>query len=241
MSWGFERDSRSVRGCGGRGVDVALRSVNPKEELQLVQPNSSSLVCCNDEKTKRPISHPAEKERARKHPIAHWRAPTKHTSNRNHSIQSYSKQHCNRTTSSTILGTPPYHIAYRFRWKIRSSNACGRTIILVLILWWTQLGQGGDRTDAAPSRVPPPAASSSSHPGPPASPAIDLDIFCLLHPDDSPSQHIFLVTVRSDRTVGDLKDAIKQKKTNDLKDIDANKLILFKVLMPAAVFTARSS
>ena len=190
---------------------------------------------CNEEQeeTKHPIAHSAEEE-ARKHPITHWRAPTKHTSNRDHlSIQSYSKQHCNRTTSSTILGTPPYHIAYRFRWKIRSSNAYGRTIILVLILWWTQLqGEG--------SRVPPPAASSS-HPEPPAPPVIDLDIFCLLHPDDSPSQHIFLVTVRSDRTVGDLKDAIKQKKTNDLKDIDADKIILFKVLMPAAVFTARSS
>ena len=233
MSWGFERDSRSVRGCGGRGVDVALRSVNPKEELQLVQPNSSSLVCCNDEKTKRPISHPAEKERARKHPIAHWRAPTKHTSNRNHSIQSYSKQHCNRTTSSTILGTPPYHIAYRFRWKIRSSNACGRTIILVLILWWTQL-QGEE------SRVPPPAASSS-HPEPPAPPVIDLDIFCLLHLDDNPSQHIFPVTVRSDRTVGDLKKAIKQERGNDLKDIDAVNLTLYKVLIAAAVFTARCS
>ena len=199
--------------------------------------NSSSLVRCNDEKEET------------KHPITHWRAPTKHTSNRNHlSIQSYSKQHCNRTTSSTILGTSPEHIAYRFCRKIWSSNACERTIIittqlprLVLILWWTQLGQGGDRTDAALSRVPPPAASSSSHPEPPAPPVIDLDIFCLLHPDDNPSQHIFPVTVRSDRTVGDLKKKIKQEKTNDLKDIDANKLILFKVLMPAAIFTARSS
>ena len=191
--------SRCVRGCGGCGIDVALWSVNPKEELQLVQPNSSSLVHCNDEKTKHPIAHPAEKERARKHPIAHWRAPTKHTSNRNHSIQSYSKQHCNRTTSSTILGTPRDHIAYQFHRKIWSSNACERTIIittqlphLVLILWWTQLGQGRDRMDAAPSRVPPPATSNSSHPGPPASPAINLDIFCLLHPNDSPSQHIFI-------------------------------------------------
>ena len=31
-SRGFERDSRSVRGCGGRGVDVAVRTVNPTEE-----------------------------------------------------------------------------------------------------------------------------------------------------------------------------------------------------------------
>ena len=235
---------RTRRWCGGADCKSYGR-----RGLQLVQPNFSSLVRCNDEKeeTKHPIAHPSEEEQARKHPIAHWRAPTKHASNRNHfSIQSYSNQHCNRTTSSTILGTPPDHIAYRCRRKIWSSDACERTIIittqlprLVLILWWTQLGQGGDRTDSAPSRVLPPAASS--HPGPPASPAIDLDIFCLLHPDDSPSQHIFLVTLRSDRTVGDLKNAIKQKQTNDLKDIDANKLILFKVLMPATVFTARSS
>ena len=102
----------------------------------------------------------------------------------------------------------------------------------------------GKATVKSKSPVPSQAASRSGHPGPSASSpssAIGLDIFCLLLPDDSPSQHIFLVTLRSDRTVGDLKNAIKQKQTNDLKDIDANKLILFKVLMPATVFTACSS
>ena len=107
---------------------------------------------------------------------------------------------------------------------------------LVLILWWTQLGQGGDRMDAAPSQVPPPAASNSSHPGPPALLAIDLNIFCLLHPDDSPAQHIFSVTLHSDWTVDGLKKVIKQERGNNLKDIDAVKLTLYKVFIAATVF-----
>ena len=49
------------------------------------------------------------------------------------------------------------------------------------------------------------------------------------------------MTVRSDRTVGDLKKAIKQERGNDLKDIDAVNLTLYKVLIAAAVFTARCS
>ena len=49
------------------------------------------------------------------------------------------------------------------------------------------------------------------------------------------------MTLRSDRTVGDLKNEIKREKANDLKDIDADKLILYKVLMPSAVLKARSS
>ena len=95
----------------------------------------------------------------------------------------------------------------------------------------------GKTTVKSKSPVPSQAASRSSHPGPSASSPSWLDIFCLLLPDDSPSQHIFLVTLRRDRTVGDLKDAIKLKKANDLRDIDADKLILYKVVIAAAVFT----
>ena len=87
--------------------------------------------------------------------------------------------------------------------------------------------------------VPSQAASSSGHPEPSVSSpssAIELDIFCLFHPDDNPSQHIFSVTLRSDRTVDSLKKAIKQERGNDLKDIDAVKLTLYKVLIAAAVF-----
>ena len=87
-----------------------------------------------------------------------------------------------------------------------------------------------------------PAASSSSHSRPPSftlSPAIKLKIFCLLLPD--PSRRLFSVSIDNDQTINDLKDAIKLKKVNDLKDIDVDKLILYKVLMPAAVFVACSS
>ena len=84
--------------------------------------------------------------------------------------------------------------------------------------------------------VPSQAASSSGHPGPSPSSAIGLDIFCLFHPDDNPSQHIFSVTLHSDRTVDGLKKAIKQERGNDLKDIDAVKLTLYKVLIAAVVF-----
>ena len=72
--------------------------------------------------------------------------------------------------------------------------------------------------------VPSQAASSSGHPGPSASSpssATRLDIFCFLLSDDNHSQHIFPVTIHRDRTVGDLKDTIKLKKANNLRDIDA--------------------
>ena len=97
----------------------------------------------------------------------------------------------------------------------------------------------GKATVKPKSPVPSQAASRSGHPGPSASSpssAIGLDIFCLLLPDDNPSQHIFSVTLRGDRTVDDLKDAIKLKRGNDLKDIDAVKLTLYKVLIAAVVF-----
>ena len=91
--------------------------------------------------------------------------------------------------------------------------------------------------------VPSQAASSSGHPGPSASSpssAIGLDIFCLFHPDDNPSQHIFSVTLHGDRTIDGLKKAIKQERGNDLKDIDAVKLTLYKVLIVVFRHTALS-
>ena len=42
----------------------------------------------------------------------------------------------------------------------------------------------------------------------------------------------FSVTIESSKTVDDLKDAIKEKKKNDLKDIDADRLALYKVSIP---------
>ena len=80
------------------------------------------------------------------------------------------------------------------------------------------------------SKGSPPAASSSSHPGPPASPTMKLKIFCLLLPNDDHSRHCFSVLIDNDQTVDDLKKGIKLEKANDLKDIDADNLILFKVL-----------
>ena len=100
-------------------------------------------------------------------------------------------------------------------------------------------GKGKATATAKPkSPVPSQAASSSGHPGPSASSlssAIKFKIFCLLLPD--PSRYLFSVSIHNDRTVGDLKDAIKLKKANDLRDIDADKLILYKVVIAAAVFT----
>jgi crinkler effector protein len=42
----------------------------------------------------------------------------------------------------------------------------------------------------------------------------------------------FPLDIESHATVGHLKDAIKEKKKNDLKDIDADRLTLYKVSIP---------
>ena len=42
----------------------------------------------------------------------------------------------------------------------------------------------------------------------------------------------FSVTIQSSKTVDDLKKAIKEEKKNDLKDIDADRLTLYKVSIP---------
>ena len=56
-------------------------------------------------------------------------------------------------------------------------------------------------------------------------------IFCLLYPDPDPSQHLFSVLLQNDDTVDDLKDAIKLKKANILRDIDADEFTLHQVLI----------
>ncbi|KAG0195374.1 hypothetical protein BGX31_006341, partial [Mortierella sp. GBA43] len=53
----------------------------------------------------------------------------------------------------------------------------------------------------------------------------DLRLFCILEGESTP----FPVTIDSDKTVGDLKDAIKTKKSNYLASIDADQLTLWKV------------
>ncbi|KAF7720436.1 hypothetical protein EC973_008781, partial [Apophysomyces ossiformis] len=59
---------------------------------------------------------------------------------------------------------------------------------------------------------------------------IDLKIFCLV--EGEPMSSAFSVKVSSADTVHDLKDAIKAKKSNDFKDIDANQLTLWCVSIP---------
>ena len=96
----------------------------------------------------------------------------------------------------------------------------------------------GKATVKSKSPVPSQAASRSGHPGPSASSlssAIKFKIFCLLLPD--PSRYLFSVSIHNDQTVNDLKKAIKKEKVNDLNDIDADKLILYKVVIAATVFT----
>ena len=42
----------------------------------------------------------------------------------------------------------------------------------------------------------------------------------------------FSVIVKSSETVGELKDAILKEKPNQLRDVDADKLVLYKVSLP---------
>lgn len=57
-----------------------------------------------------------------------------------------------------------------------------------------------------------------------------LSLFCYVLGDDP--QQIFPVKIAPTETVGDLKDAIKAKKSNTLKDVDADTLKLWKVSIP---------
>ena len=122
-----------------------------------------------------------------------------------------------------------------FRWRFLKCNNFNQQPTHCLCDM-TREGKGKGKGE---NPVPSQAASSSSHPGPSASSpssATRLNIFCFLLSNDNHSQHIFPVTIHCDRTVGDLRDAIKLKKANDLRDIDANKLTLYKVLIADAVF-----
>ncbi|KAF9275585.1 hypothetical protein BGZ74_003968, partial [Mortierella antarctica] len=55
-----------------------------------------------------------------------------------------------------------------------------------------------------------------------------MNFFCLVDGESTP----FPVEIESTKTIGDLKDAIKAKKTNEFSDIDADMLTLWKVSIP---------
>ena len=57
---------------------------------------------------------------------------------------------------------------------------------------------------------------------------MNLTLFCCLVGSNTP----FSVRISSSLTVDELKEMIKEKKPNDLKEIDADKLSLFKVSIP---------
>ncbi|KAF9992579.1 hypothetical protein BGZ79_002908, partial [Entomortierella chlamydospora] len=56
-----------------------------------------------------------------------------------------------------------------------------------------------------------------------------VKLFCILDGDST----AFPVKVATDESVGDLKDAIREKKPNDLQDVDADTLILWHVSIPS--------
>lgn len=58
----------------------------------------------------------------------------------------------------------------------------------------------------------------------------NLNLQYLLIPDDDPSVYIFLVNIHSD-TVDELKDAIKLKRSNRLKNFDGTDPLLWKCSM----------
>ena len=61
---------------------------------------------------------------------------------------------------------------------------------------------------------------------------VNLNLRCLILPDDDPSVHVFLINIHSDREVDELKDAIKLKRSNRLKNFDAADLLLWKCSIP---------
>jgi hypothetical protein len=56
----------------------------------------------------------------------------------------------------------------------------------------------------------------------------NITLFCLVH-GDNPSRNAFPVEIDKSKTIGQLKEIIKTKKANDFKDVDADKLILWRV------------
>ncbi|KAF9089031.1 hypothetical protein BGX27_002573, partial [Mortierella sp. AM989] len=57
-----------------------------------------------------------------------------------------------------------------------------------------------------------------------------LMLFCLV--DGEATSNAFPVGIESTKTIGDLKELIKTKKTNDFSDVDADKLTLWRVTIP---------
>ncbi|KAF8917506.1 hypothetical protein BGZ58_005109, partial [Dissophora ornata] len=60
--------------------------------------------------------------------------------------------------------------------------------------------------------------------------AATLTLFCLV--SGEPASSAFPVEVSSDKTIGQLKDAIVAKKPNAFEHIDANDLALWRVTVP---------
>ncbi|OAQ22287.1 hypothetical protein K457DRAFT_345756 [Linnemannia elongata AG-77] len=57
-----------------------------------------------------------------------------------------------------------------------------------------------------------------------------LSLFCLVNGEAT--SNAFPVEIESTKTIGDLKELIKTKKTNDFQDVDADKLTLWRVSIP---------
>jgi hypothetical protein len=57
-----------------------------------------------------------------------------------------------------------------------------------------------------------------------------LTLFCLV--DREATTNAFPVEIESTKTIGDLKELIKTKKTNDFQDVDADKLTIWRVSIP---------
>ncbi|KAF8923608.1 hypothetical protein BGZ58_002744, partial [Dissophora ornata] len=57
-----------------------------------------------------------------------------------------------------------------------------------------------------------------------------LTLFCLV--DGDTTSHAFPLSASTTFTVGELKELIKSKKTNDFSDVDADKLTLWRVSIP---------
>ena len=70
--------------------------------------------------------------------------------------------------------------------------------------------------------------NTSPYSNPPVSPAVDLiNLNCLILGDDT--SNIFKVQIASTATVGALKAAIKEKRENAFRNVDANALQLWRV------------
>lgn len=61
---------------------------------------------------------------------------------------------------------------------------------------------------------------------------VDITLFCLQNGESA--SRVFPVKLSLDDSIGDLKNLIEAKKTNDFSDIDADKLTLWRVSIPVA-------